>query len=182
MYNWNAASGSGSYEAAYKQTSSGTWVSLGDLGNVLTKTVTGLIINTAYDFRVRAKNVTGCKGSWSQLLNKSTLQFDVPNNPSETNITSTTARLKWQAPSCGSIPLNYTVMGKPSASGSWITINVSGNAYTAAGLTPATQYTWKVMANYTGGNSLYTAPRNFTTLAGTAIAKNSTDVNFRCRG
>ncbi len=86
-------------------------------------------------------------------------------------ITASSAKVQWQAPSCGSTPVNYTIMGKPASSSSWIMINVTGTSYTARGLKPSTQFTWKVRANYNGGNSLYTTSRTFTTLASQSFAK-----------
>lgn len=175
QYTWAAVAGATSYEAAYKLTSSDTWISLGDIGNVLTKTITGLTADTAYDYRVRAKKSTTCTGNWAQLLNKKTDLHNEPENPSEINITSTSAKLQWLAPTaCAEVPVSYTVNGKATAGGGATTKTVTGTSFKAIGLLPSTQYTWKVSANYASGSSAYTTPRNFTTLAATAVANNNT--------
>lgn len=170
-YTWTAVSGATSYETEYKVNSSGTWISSGTV-TATQQTITGLSANTAYDFRVRAKNNAGCTGSYAQLLNRKTDLYDEPENPTEINITATTAKLQWQVPACGAAPLNYTIMGKPASGSNWITINTSNKFYNATGLSPNTQYTWKVRANYSGGSSAYTAQRNFTTLASTVALQN----------
>ncbi|HRI20178.1 MAG TPA: fibronectin type III domain-containing protein, partial [Panacibacter sp.] len=172
-YTWSAAAGTASYEASYKQTSSGTWISLGNIGLVIQKTITGLIANSSYDFRLRAKNISGCTSSWTQLLKKKTDLYNEPENPSETNITSISARLQWQVPACDIAPVNYTIKWKASSSITWITVNVSNAFYKVQGLNPSTQYTWQVVANYAGGSSAYTALRNFTTLSAQAVSAGS---------
>lgn len=167
-YTWAAVSGAAGYETEYKLNSSGTWISSGTV-NVNQQTVTGLTANTFYDFRVRAKNNAGCTGNYAQLLNRKTDLYNEPENPTETNITATSAKLQWQLPACGTTPVNYTVQGKPASSGSWVTFTTPNRFYNATGLSPNTQYTWKVRANYSAGSSAYTTARNFTTLSAAAV-------------
>lgn len=176
QYSWNAVVNATSYEASYKLNASGTWISLGDIGNVLTKTITGLTANTTYDFRVRTK-AGNCTGNWASLSNKQTDLYNEPENPTETNITATSAKLQWQAPACGTLPVNYTVQGKPASSGSWVTFTTPNRSFNATGLIANTPYIWKVRANYSGGNSLFTAPRNFTTLASAIVNPSDENMN-----
>lgn len=170
QYTWTAMSGAANYETQYKQTSSGTWIAAGNV-TATQQTVINLTPNTSYDFRVRAKNGS-CKGKWTLLLNKSTVQYDEPDMPSESNITSTSAKLKWKVSACGGAIINYTLKYKEASSSSWITVDVTDISYKATGLLPATQYNWKVRANYSDGNSAYTTIRNFNTLADFGMGKN----------
>ena len=59
VWNWNAASGA----AGYKWNTTNSYAGATDLGNVLTKTETGLTCNTAYNRYVWAYNASGCVSS-----------------------------------------------------------------------------------------------------------------------
>jgi predicted outer membrane repeat protein len=164
-YTWTVVPAATGYQVEYKQTSSGTWISPDDIGAITEKTITGLTANTAYDFRIRAKSGSECTGNWTQLLNSLTYQYDIPLNPAEKKITSSSATLHWKIPACGPAPRNYTIRFKPASSSEWTTSVTADTLYNAAGLTASTKYNWKVRANYKGGSSEYTSLQKFTTHA-----------------
>lgn len=186
-YKWNAVATATSYVIEYKPSASPTWLSAGSTATT-NKTITGLVANTPYDVRVRAINASGCAGNWAQKNNTLTYAFDLPNNPSEMSIASTSVTLKWTAPSCGSTPLSYQLQYKKSTDPTWTTISgITTLNYNLTGLLPSTAYNWKVRAVYAGGNSAFTKVRSFNTLPmkdGTnteqliTISPNPNDGNF----
>jgi hypothetical protein len=71
--NWsdNASNETG-FEIQYKASSSSTWLALATKGsNATSHTATGLLANTAYDFRVRATNSVGAS-AWSNTASATT--------------------------------------------------------------------------------------------------------------
>lgn len=76
-FSWEAPLSNGGsevldYEIEYKQSSSGSWSSFDDgSSNTTTVTISSLVSNTDYDFRVRAKNSAGV-GDFSSILTTTT--------------------------------------------------------------------------------------------------------------
>jgi hypothetical protein len=79
------------------------------------------------------------------------------------NITSTSALVAWNAAACNAT--NYKFRYKASTAANWTTVNVNGTSYQMSGLTPSTNYSYKVRTNCGTQHSGYTQAQNFNTLA-----------------
>lgn len=154
IWKWNA-----SEEATgYKFNTINSYASATDLGNVTTRTETGLTCNTAYTRYVWAYN--DCGQSAVRSLSKSTIN-DSPPAPAEGSHVATEGQILWVWGTVG------------GATGyKWNTVNTYGSATdmgtgtqkTESGLSPRTTYTRYVWAYNTCGAS-EALPLTGTTLA-----------------
>lgn len=85
-----------------------------------------------------------------------------PINTATKNITSTSAKLTWSA-SQGA--LKYQVQFKPASATTFTSKNTKSTSINITGLSPNTQYVWKVKAICSLQSSAFTALNNFTTLS-----------------
>jgi titin len=140
--------------------------------NVTSYASTGLSVETAYTFRVRAFNVTG-NSAYSDEVNATTL----PNPPSApSSLTATTVSnsqidLSWS--DNASTETGFKIERKAAGDTVFTAIDsVAANAmsYSSTGLTGSTQYFYRVSAFNTGGNSAYSNEANATTLKDPPLA------------
>jgi PKD repeat protein len=86
---------------------------------------------------------------------------NAPSGLNTTNVTSTAATLNWSAPSGVT---KYKITWKISGNNPWTTTTVTANTKTITGLTPNTQYTWKVKSICAQGiSSPFSSDQSFTT-------------------
>lgn len=65
---WTAVSGAAWYSFQYKESSSATWLNGGTIGaSATSKTYTGLLAGTSYDFQVRTHCSNGSASAWSTI-------------------------------------------------------------------------------------------------------------------
>ncbi len=195
--NWNASAGADGYYLDVATDSSFTNMVSGydnlNVGNVTTYSVTGLTANTDYFYRVRAFNTGGTSGN-SNVIDVTTLA-DIPSAPvatAATNISQTTFDANWNSVS-GADGYYLDV-----ATDSSFTNMVSGYdnlnvgsvlTYTVSGLTPETEYFYRVRAYNSGGTSGNSNVISVTTLpnnpgapvatAATNITQTSFDANWQ---
>jgi YD repeat-containing protein len=138
-----AAPTSGTVASYAYSLNGGSWT---NVGNVLTKSITGLTSGTYYAVQVRASNATGGTGSASNTGSFYTVP-GAPGTPTFTAVTTTSFTVTWAAPSGTVTSYAYSLNG-----GSWTNV---GNVLTKSisGLTSATPYTVQVEAINTGGTS-----------------------------
>ena len=166
---WTAPAANGAAITDYiiqSQPSGGSWVTFSDgTSTTASTTVTGLIGNTAYNFRVAAVNSVGT-GSNSSTASGTTSAL-VPDAPTGLIIgdkTDTTTVLSWTAPANnGSAITGYTIQTSLDNS-TWSTFGTSAIASTTVtGLSKGTLYYFKVLATNSIGSCSYS-----TTVSGTS--------------
>lgn len=103
------------------------------------------------------------RGVWESNLQSPNPVCDAPTGLNTTNITSSSAILNWNAVN-GAV--SYRVEYKLATSGTWIILHQSwpSNNYFLGGLSPSTDYDWRVRTNCSSTNSGY-AQSAFTTTA-----------------
>ncbi len=156
---WAASAGATSYTVQYKTVSSATWI-LTPITTTLTRTLTSLSPNTAYQWQVKAN----CSG-YSATSNFTTLgtgsgACPIPTGMSTTNISVNAATLKWSAVTGAT---SYTLQFKNGGSQFWSTAGTTTFlSYSVSGLAPSTAYDWRVKADC----SSYSGTTTFTTVSG----------------
>ncbi|MCI0689013.1 MAG: glycosyl hydrolase family 18 protein [Sporichthyaceae bacterium] len=117
----------------------------------LTHTVGGLTAGTQYTFTVRARdgagNVSGQSNQVTATPQADTQAPSIPGNLRSTGKTSTSVSLAWNASTDNVGVTGYDVF----RNGSFL-ITVTGLTHTVGGLTPNTQYTFRVRARDGAGN------------------------------
>lgn len=151
------------YQVEYCDPTDGRWL----VANIsLVKdteyTVTGLIENREYEFRVKAKNAAGySRPGPSTGLVKIRDKFAVPSPPQNLRVTKigkTYADLKWEPPrnDGGSKLVGYVVERKEHNSNYWIKVNEYGCLdceYTVLNLVEFNEYEFRVSAVNAAGKS-----------------------------
>jgi hypothetical protein len=118
IWNWNTVSGA----TGYKWSATNNYATATDLGNVLTKTETGLVCNTAYTRYVWAYN--SCGYSSVTTLSQSTSSTCPPANDAYANATSLP---------CGTTNLAGTTVGSESETAPGSCVGSYGVWYTFTG-------------------------------------------------
>lgn len=163
------------YKIERKTGAGGTWAQVGTAGaNATSFSSTGLSASTQYFFRVRANNGTGDSG-YSNEANATTQAPPpalppAPTNLSATATSSTQISLSWT--DNANNETGYKVEGKTGATGAWSQIATPGanvTSWNGSGLTPATQYYFRVRAYNGAGDSGYSNEANATTQSALAV-------------
>lgn len=145
---WDAVAGAASYDILWNDT----------LYNVTgtSKTITGLLPDTSYLYKVRANNAGG-SSTYSYLLSVRTL-FNPPTVPTNINATATT----------NSVTVSFSAVSGAKSYDiifNGTTYNMySSTSKTFIGLSAGTSYTYQVRANNTGGSSPYSDTKTVTTI------------------
>ncbi len=152
---WPAVSGAGYYAFRYKLASTSTWISGGTAGSFATsKTYTGLVSNSLYDFEGRticANNVASAWGPTS-FTTTSSIGCELPPvlNATATTTTSSIA-ISWSAVAGAGW---YSFQYKPAASSTWInggTAGPSATSKTYTGLVSGTTYEFQIRTHCPSG-------------------------------
>ena len=186
---WSAVTGATNYTLDVSADNFSTFVSQNEsLGNVTTKSVTGLTAGTTYSVRLRAVNSGG-----SSAYSGTQTALTIPANPTmtaATNIGQTSASLNWNAVT-GAVDYfldlssdNFAnlVAGYPKSS-------LTGTSFSATGLLAGTTYQARLRSRNATGTSSNSSTVSFTTLAAepliqptsltfTALTTSSMTANF----
>ena len=168
---WGAATGTvDTYRVERSTTAGSGFVEVASLANTATtfQNNTGLTPATQYFYRVRACNTGGCSSYTVPEATATTLPLapGAPSGLAATTVSAAQINLAWTASSSGGPVANYRVERSTTAGGTFTEIGVSSTSTTFqnnTGLTPATQYFYRVRACNTGGCSGYTTEANATT-------------------
>ncbi len=165
-FNWSAVAGATSYAVQYR-TLNGDWITVpGSPTTETSITVSGLLPNTAYEWRMQVTCVDGT-GSWLAALDFNTgipAGCATPGDLNAENVTLTSALLTWsEVPNAASYSVEYRAL----PNGPWILIpgsEIDTNFVQLDNLNPHTTYEWRVRTNCVGGlHSFYSAGVHFTT-------------------
>lgn len=161
MLNWTGVSGAAWYNIYRRQLPSGNWIH--STSTLPTKLVTGLIPNTPYEIIVRSAcsgdtslNTVATPFTTDTLSGTVSTACDSVSNLTISNITTTSAKLTWNAVAGGTW---YNIYRRTLPGGSWVLATSSDTTKTIIGLTPGTSYAVKVV---TACNNLSSANVNET--------------------
>jgi hypothetical protein len=152
------------YLIQYRKAGTTRWLTFAHTASTATtRTVTGLLSRTNYQFQVAART-SGGLSSYSSSATKSTLTgiTSAPRSLATSTTTRNSVRLTWSAPQTlnGGVVTDYKVQYRLSTSRTWLTFTDPVSATTGAtvtGLTPNKTYQFQVSAKTAQGFSVYTA-------------------------
>jgi hypothetical protein len=165
LVSWTAATGGpSSYDVQYRKVGDLTWT--GPLNTTSTSlTISGLNYNTNYEAQVRTNCVSGNQSAYSSSVTFTTTfpACSVPANRQTTNITTSDAKVSWDAQAdASSYDVQYRVVGAPSWNSA---INTTSTSLLLSPLNYNTTYEWQVRSNCIYGNqSAWSLSTTFTTL------------------
>jgi len=159
--NWNSSSGATGYRLDVSTSSAFSTFVSGfqdlDVGNVLTRTVTGLNAGTTYFYRLRAYNAGGTSGNSATIsLTTAVSAPAAPTANAASNITSTGFTANWSSSSVATgYRLDVSTVNTFSSFVSGFQDLDLGNVLSrsVSGLSAATTYFYRVRAYNTGGTS-----------------------------
>ena len=74
--NWSSVSGNNGYHSQYKKNAGSTWTTISPSSSSLSQSISNLEPNTQYNWRVRSRCSNGGYGSYSTVVNFTTLEID----------------------------------------------------------------------------------------------------------
>jgi hypothetical protein len=167
---WNdTSSNETGFKIERKTGAGGTWSQIATTGaSVSTYTNTGLSASTQYFYRLRANNASG-DSAYSNEANATTQAPPptvpaAPSNMTATATSSTQVSLSWTDNSNNET--GFKLEGKTGATGNWTQIALVGanvTSWNGSGLTPNTQYFFRVRATNAAGDSAYSNEGGTTT-------------------
>lgn len=158
-FNWNAVTGSTTYNIQYRVVGTTTWST--GISNTNSYSVSGLTAGTAYEWQVQSVCAAGNSSFTSSTDFTTASNCTTPTGMSTTAVTATTATFNWASESgAGSYNIQYRVVGTTT----WSTATSGTTSYYASGLSGSSNYEWQVQAVCTaGGTSAFTASTDFST-------------------
>jgi hypothetical protein len=167
---WTPAAGynttTSNFSVGYRlANTSNAWTSAGTTSTA-SKTISGLLSNTAYEFCVNQSCMYGNSNPVIGTFTTAYVACDVPATIAVSGATANQSTINWSAVNGG---LSYTVEYKPTTSSAWSSVIVTNNTTTLSNLTTATLYDVRVKANCTAGISTYVSTQ-FTTYSAPCMA------------
>ena len=148
------------FEIHRKEGSGGTYAEVATLSADTTGYQdTSLDSETTYYYRVRAANSAG-SSNWSNEANDTTAQLAAPSGLTATAASDSEIDLTWTDNSAGESDSEIQRDGTPIA-----TVGADTTSYSDTGLSAETQYTYRVRATDSGGDSPWSTSDSATTLA-----------------
>ncbi|WP_309640777.1 fibronectin type III domain-containing protein [Flavobacterium sp.] len=153
---WMTVSGVASYNIRYRKTGTTTWTTT--TATTATKSITGLLEATAYEFQVQS--VCAITSAYSALASFTTLSScGIPSALSTSAITTSSATLSWASVAGAT---SYNIQYRPTGTATWTTATSTTNSKSITNLLATTSYEFQVQALCSSANA-YSASANFTT-------------------
>jgi hypothetical protein len=154
---WQAVIGIASYNIQYRKTGTTAWTTTTATTN--TKSITGLLANTAYQFQVQA--VCVFNSSYSAIASFTTLApCGMTSNLVSSAVTTSSVTLSWQAVSGAT---SYNIQYRPTGTTTWSNTTSTSNSKALTDLAATTIYEFQVQTVCIE-TSAFTASSTFTTL------------------
>lgn len=142
--NWPAV-GNGVRYRILRRVNGGSWSEVASTTNT-SYTFSSLDPNSKYEFALAPDLPNGGTDWWANFTGPKSPYWYQPGAPTFSNITQTSLTVSWSRGSNPSSGVTYRVTRKP-ANGSEVEVyRGTGTSFTDSGLTPGTQYTYKVFA------------------------------------
>ncbi|MCT2563246.1 endo-beta-N-acetylglucosaminidase H [Chryseobacterium herbae] len=158
--NWTG-NASQTYNIDYKPASSTTWVNAATNLSGNNTIISGLTLNTEYDWRIQSNCSATIKSTYlfAPRFNSGSA-CGTPSGMKSESYLGTSTKLSWDAVATAS---SYNLQYKTSAATTWTDVpNIATNSYTLPALTENTNYVWKVQAVCGGANtSVYSGESTF---------------------
>ena len=170
ILHWQAINGATSYNIQYRLIGSPTWIIATSTSN--SKSISSLEIESNYEFQVQANCASLGAFSASSTFITNPISCDAPTAITVSPITSTTARINWQAVADA---VNYTIQYRVVGSTTWVTTSTTAATKPLTGLLAATNYEFQIQAQCLIP-SAFSSLSTFTTTGPTCTAP--TDLNI----
>ena len=160
--NWDPVAIGESYLIDYKKSTAATWTTISSIASSVI--ITGATYCTDYQFRIRTVCSSDTSGFSAILTTESycTPCYGPPDELYATNITSSSAKLHWDA---DPLPTNYKLYYRKTGTVTWTKKNSTTNVKKITGLLAATSYDYKVKTECAGGvQTTFSDISTFTTL------------------
>lgn len=174
---WNAVPGALSYRVEYKVAISNTWI-ISTFGTGLTsRTINSLSPGTSYNWRIRTNCSGGETSAYANDGFTTATQCDPPSGLNATNITSSSAIVRWTSSSSA---LTYRVEYKKATDNNWIVsaFGTSGNARQINNLETGTTYDYRIRSTCIGNAQSIFVQEDFTTQSNCGSPTNLTNTNI----
>ena len=151
---WAAVSGAVSYDVDYKRNADAGWDIAATATTATSVNLSGLLISTLYDWRVRTNCSSSSSGYAQAQFTTAAPVCNTPAGLTTTAITTNSATANWTA-AAGAV--SYDVDYKTNASATWTNAATATTATTVnlTGLSASTLYNWRVRTNCAAGSSAY---------------------------
>jgi hypothetical protein len=155
--NWNSAGSGATYDLQWRAVGSSSWVLFTNLPN-FTTTLSGLSVNTAYEWQVRTTGTT----TYTNPVSFTTIcPVPIPNTAYPAR---TTASLSWLS----GYPEVHTLQWRSRNTTDWNTVEgISSTYYSLSGLNAVSPYEWRVQGTCPGSTTVttdFSPVQSFTTL------------------
>jgi len=172
---WSAVPGAVSYDVYYLN--SYNWINVATATTSTSANLSGLNYLTTYDWKVRANCSSISSSAYRQSQFTTSAPCGTPTALLTTNIATHSTTVSWVGVTGA---LSYNVGYKPSMSTYWTTAatGITSLSYNLSGLSTATDYDWRVLANCSGGPGLY-SQSSFTTACDDPYETNNTSSQAR---
>ncbi|HYV92942.1 MAG TPA: sulfatase-like hydrolase/transferase [Chitinophagales bacterium] len=158
---WKKVTGVSYYLLEYKVSGSSEWMFSNSItGNSVT--ISGLELNTSYDFAVASFCSNNTTVGYSPSISKTTKKCSPPINISSSSVTANSVLISWE-PACGSN--SYTLNYRAQGASAWTKVsNITASSCPLTNLQPNTTYENRIETNFGAAKSAWCATHVVTTL------------------
>lgn len=158
---WPGSSATG-YHIRYRPVGTYHWASGVSAGTSYSPV--GLIAGTEYEWQAQQVCATtiSAYANFASFTTAGAASCPIPTNLTTVSITPSSASFNWSA-AAGA--MSYNIQYRVIGSSTWLSGISSSNIYNATGLTPATEYEWKVQTRCSTDTSWYVTSQAFATVS-----------------